>query len=288
MEIASGDFIVENGGDDVSDSASASSGWSRPGAAGGGKALVVHSDKRDVDPDGNPIETLQMLRPARRPDAARDGAEEARDDRRHHGLGRARSTTASAASPTWRRTTTTRSASARCCSAARTRSPGSTSPWCATARAALSRHEVQSYGYWWFFGDRIRYMRFDLDLLPELPPRPRPAAAARPRRLRRRLRRLDPRGRVHDRARRHELAAAARRPAAGARPRAPPPRPGLPADDGQVPASTGRSCAISTGRPAGRSGRRCAGGVGGRHLTRRLGPPPCRTRAAWTGRGESV
>ena len=41
----------------------------------------------------------------------------------------------------------------------------------------LSRHKVQSYGYWYFHGDRIRYMRWDLEFyrsyrrdLDRLPP----------------------------------------------------------------------------------------------------------------------
>jgi glycosyltransferase involved in cell wall biosynthesis len=160
MEIASGDFIVENGGDDVSDPRRVErlvAAW----RGGGGKALVVHSDKRDVDPDGNPVETLQIYAPLVgltplgmvRKKHAMIGATMGWDRAVYDRFGRISDVAPHHDYPIGFR-------------ALLLGGPDAVAwldePLVRYSKGGLSRHEVQSYGYWWFFGDRIRYMRFDL------------------------------------------------------------------------------------------------------------------------------
>jgi glycosyltransferase involved in cell wall biosynthesis len=184
MEIASGGFIVENAGDDVS----APDRVERLVAAwrgAGGKALVVHSAKLDVDADGDPLEMREIYAPLvgltplgmlQRKHAligATMGWDRAVYDRfgpvsdvapfHDYPIGFRALLLGGAEAVAWL-----------------------DEPLVRYSKGGVSRHRPQSYGYWWFFGDRIRYMRWDLafyrsyrrdlDRLP--PPDHGPCAAA--------------------------------------------------------------------------------------------------------------
>jgi glycosyltransferase involved in cell wall biosynthesis len=160
MELSRGGFVVENGGDDVADPERVErlvAAW----RGAGGKALVVHSAKRDVDPDGNPVETraiyaplagltpLGMLRQKHALIGATMGWDRAVYDRfgpvsdvapfHDYPIGFRALLLGGADGVAWL-----------------------DEPLVRYSKGGLSRHEAQSYGYWWFFGDRIRYMRWDL------------------------------------------------------------------------------------------------------------------------------
>lgn len=184
MELASGGFIVENAGDDVS----APHRVERLAAAwrgGGGTALVVHSAKRDVDPDGNPLETRAIYAPLA-------GLTPLGMLRRKHAL--------VGATMGWDRAVYDRFGPISDVApfhdypigfrALLLGGPDAVAyldeALVRYSKGGVSRHQPQSYGYWWFFGDRIRYMRWDLafyrsyrrdlDRLP--PPDHGPCAAA--------------------------------------------------------------------------------------------------------------
>jgi glycosyltransferase involved in cell wall biosynthesis len=183
MEIASGDFIVENGGDDVSDPSRVErlvAAW----RGAGGKALVVHSGKRDVDVDGNPVELPEIYAPLVgltplgmvQEKHAMIGATMGWDRAVYDRFGRISDVAPHHDYPIGFRALLLGGADAVAYI---------DEPLVRYSKGGLSRHQPQSYGYWWFHGDRLRYMRFDLNFyrsyrrdLDRLPPPDHAAAVA--------------------------------------------------------------------------------------------------------------
>jgi glycosyltransferase involved in cell wall biosynthesis len=172
MELASGAFIVESAGDDVSlpeRTERLVAAW----LASGRRAHAVHSEKQDVDADGAllpfapredilaGITPLQMLR------------------KKHIMVG---------AMLAWSREVYDRFGPISDVASFhdypicfRALLLGEVAyvpePLVLYGTAGVSRHKVQSYGHWYFYGDRIRYMRWDLEFyrsyrrdLERLPP----------------------------------------------------------------------------------------------------------------------
>jgi glycosyltransferase involved in cell wall biosynthesis len=173
MELSSGDFIVESAGDDISlpeRTERLVAAW----LASGRRAMYVHSEKRDIDADGTPlafaprtdvlagITPLQMLR-------------------KKYGL--------IGATAGWARETVDRFGPISDVAAfhdyplaLRALLLGGEvaflpEPLVLYRTGGVSRHKPQSYGYWYFHGDRIRYLRWDLEFyrsyrrdLDSLPP----------------------------------------------------------------------------------------------------------------------
>ena len=158
MEISTGDFIVESAGDDVSLPERVerlAAAW----LASGKRAMAVHSEKRDIDADGKPLafapreHVLAGLMPLRML------------QKKHALIG---------ATLGWARETYDRFGPISDVAAFhdypvafRALLLGEVAyvpePLVLYGTAGASRHKPQSYGQWWFYGDRIRYLRWDLE-----------------------------------------------------------------------------------------------------------------------------
>ena len=172
MEIASGAFIVESAGDDISLPTRTErlvEAW----LASGRRVHAVHSEKQDIDADG----TLLPFAP--RADILADVAPLAMLRRKHVLIG---------ATLGWSRAAYARFGPISDVAAfhdyplaLRALLLGGVAyvpePLVLYRTGGVSRHQAQSYGHWWFYGDRIRYMRWDLEFhrsyrrdLERLPP----------------------------------------------------------------------------------------------------------------------
>jgi glycosyltransferase involved in cell wall biosynthesis len=158
MERASGEFIVESGGDDISlphRTERLVEAW----LASGRRAKYVHSEKQDIDADGNPLPfaprtgvlagltPLQMLEKKHALIGATAGWAHELVDR----FGPIADVAAFHDYPL----------------AFRALLLGDVvylpEPLVLYRTGGVSRHRAQSYGYWWFHGDRIRYLKWDLE-----------------------------------------------------------------------------------------------------------------------------
>ena len=172
MELSSGDFIVESAGDDISlpeRTERLVAAW----LASSRRAGLVHSEKRDIDADGNPLAF------APREGILADIAPAAMLAKKHALIG---------ATTGWTRETYDRFGPISDVAAFhdypiafRALLLGEVvyvpEPLVLYRTGGLSQHKVQRYGYWYFHGDRIRYMRWDLEFyrsyrrdLDRLPP----------------------------------------------------------------------------------------------------------------------
>jgi glycosyltransferase involved in cell wall biosynthesis len=180
MELASGEFIVESGGDDISlpDRTERLAGaW----LASGRRAKYVHSEKQDIDADGAAlplaprtgvlagVTPLAMIESKRALIGATAGWARELVDR----FGPIADVAAFHDYPL----------------AFRALLLGEVAylpePLVLYRTGGVSRHQPQSYGYWWFHGDRLRYLKWDLEFhrsyrrdLDRLPPPDHAACAA--------------------------------------------------------------------------------------------------------------
>jgi glycosyltransferase involved in cell wall biosynthesis len=172
MELSSGSFVVESGGDDISLPERAErlvAAW----LASGRRSLAVHSEKHDMD------ETGDLLDFAPRPDILAGITPLQMLQKKHIMIG---------ATLGWARELYDRFGPVSDIASFHDY------PLCFRALllgdvayvpeplvhyriGGISRHKVQSYGHWYFYGDRIRYMRWDLEFyrsyrrdLERLPP----------------------------------------------------------------------------------------------------------------------
>jgi glycosyltransferase involved in cell wall biosynthesis len=172
MELASGEFIVESGGDDVSlpeRTERLVAAW----LASGRRARAVHSEKQDIDAEGN------LLPFAPRPDILTGLTPLQMVEKKHVAIG---------ATMGWAREVYDRFGPISDVAAFhdypicfRALLLGEVAyvpePLVLYRTGGISRHKTQTYGYWHFYGDRIRYMRWDLQFyrsyrrdLERLPP----------------------------------------------------------------------------------------------------------------------
>ena len=258
MEISSGDFIVESAGDDISlpeRTERLVGAW----LASGRRAHVVHSEKQDIDAAG------AMMDFVLRTDILADITPRQKLQRRHDLIG---------ASMGWSREVYERfgpisdvAAFQDYPIAFRALLLGGVhfipEPLVLCRIGGASQKKTEFLWVLVFLRRPRPLHALGLRIPPQLPPRPRPAAAARLRGLRRALRRLHPRGRVHHRAGRHDPPAALSRPAAGGGAQPAPPRRVLPAHDRQVlarPAVHALSRLEDAPHPGPGAARRRAGG----------------------------
>jgi glycosyltransferase involved in cell wall biosynthesis len=160
MELASGDFVIESGGDDISlphRDARLVEAW----LASGRRAHLVHSAKRTVDARGNPLD----MPPGREPPLDADATPLAMLQHKYALIG---------ATSGWSRAIYDRFGPISDLAAFHDYPIGFRAlllgevryldePLVVYSKGGVSTAQAQPCGYRYFFGDRIRYMRWDLE-----------------------------------------------------------------------------------------------------------------------------